>query len=204
VIPTTQQRILATRSISEQDAADQRFQRERLPEVCTGMNRRQFTFRGLLTLAVAGLTGSAFKCSSEKVTIYVQTITSFLREVGSLIPAQAAFINKIIGIAGNLDSAYRRGDFDSTTTFLESLSGNINVLITNLGVDLSAQVKVALAIVNSTVRLIAVLLVQQASDPTVTAAVKSRTSAEDMRKRNLIESLANEQDIDAIFKASRN
>ena len=30
------------------------------------MNRRQFTFRGLLTLAVAALTGSAFKCSISK------------------------------------------------------------------------------------------------------------------------------------------
>lgn len=168
------------------------------------MNRRQFSKRTLLAVVAAAATGSAFKCSSEKVSIYVQTITSFLREIGTLIPAQASFINKIIGIAGDLDSAYRRGDFDSTTTFLESLSANINVLITNLGVNLSPQIKVALAIVNSTVRLIAVLLVQQASSPAVTAVVKSRTSAEDMRKRALIESLANEHDIDAIFKASRN
>lgn len=168
------------------------------------MDRRAFSKRAIATLAIAGLSGSAFKCSSEKVTIYVQTISSFLREISGLIPSQADFINKIIGIAGDLDSAYRRGDFDSTTTFLESLSSNINTLIANIGVNLSPQIKVALAIVNSTVRLIAVLLVQQANSPAVGAVIRSRTSSADMRKRALIESLANEQDIDAIFKASRN
>lgn len=168
------------------------------------MNRRMFTKRAALVLTLAGLSGSAFKCGSEKVTIYVQTISSFLREITSIIPTQASFINKIIGIAADLDSAYRRGDFTNATTFLESLSANINTLIANLGVDLSAQVKVALAIVNSTVRLIAVLLVQQSNAPTVAAAVKSRTSVEDVRKRSLIESLANEKEIDALFKASRN
>lgn len=168
------------------------------------MNRRQFSKRTLLAVVAAAATGSAFKCSSEKVSIYVQTISSFLREISTLIPTQAAFINKVIGIAADLDAAYRRGDFDSTTTFLESLSTNINTLITNLGVNLSSQVKVALAIINSTVRLIAVLLVQQANTPAVLAEVKSRTSADDMRRRALIESLANEKDIDAIFKASRN
>lgn len=168
------------------------------------MDRRAFNKRAVATLALAGLTGSAFKCGSEKVTIYVQTISSFLREIAGLIPAQAAFINKIIGIAADLDSAYQRGDFDNTATFLESLSSNINTLIGNLGVNLSAQVKVALTIVNSTVRLIAVLLKQQANTPAVAAMVQGRTSAEDMRKRSLIESLANEQEIDALFKASKN
>jgi len=168
------------------------------------LSRRQFGKRAALTLAVAGLSGSAFKCSSEKVTIYVQTITSFLREISGLLPAQAAFINKIIGIAADLDAAYQRGDFDNATTFLESLTTNISTLITNLGVGLSPQIKVALAIVGSTVRLIAVLLNRQATeDPRVAAIVGARTDPASERKKALIKSLADEQEIDKLFQASK-
>lgn len=168
------------------------------------MNRRQFAKRGTLTLALLVMTTTAWKCGSEKVTIYVQTISSFLREIAGIIPAQAAFINKIIGVAADLDAAYRRGDFDNATTFLESLSGNINLLITNLGVNLSSQVKLALALINSSVKLIAVLLLNQSQDPTVAAELKNRAAKpDDERKMKLIRSLANETDINALFEASK-
>lgn len=168
------------------------------------MNKRQFLTRGVLGLAALIMTTSAWRCGSEKVTIYVQTISSFLREIAGIIPAQAAFINKIIGIAADLDAAYRRGDFDNATSFLESLSENINTLITNLGLNLSSQVKVALAIVNSTVKLIAVLLVNQAEVPAVAAELKNRASnPADERKMKLIWSLANEKEINALFEASK-
>lgn len=171
------------------------------------MNRRQFTKRAALTLTVAGFSGAAFKCNPEdkkRVTIYIQTIDGFLHEIAIVVPAQKAFIDKTVAIATDFDSAFQRGDFDSATSMLESLTSNINILIGNLGVNLSAQVKVALAIVNSTVRLIAVLIVNQADNPIASAVIKSRTSAEDVRKRSVIESLANEKEIDALFKASRN
>lgn len=165
--------------------------------------RRQFIKRGAIGVPVLLLTSTAFKCGSEKVSLYVATINSFLREISTLIPSQSDFIGKMITVATDLDSAYRRGDFDNATTFLETLTSNVNTLITNLGISVSSQVKVALAIIGSSVRLIAVLINNQMSDPAVASAAAKRTSDADVRKKTMIESLANERVINALLQVSR-
>lgn len=167
------------------------------------MNRRQFARQSTLALAVAGLSATAFKCGSAQVTIYVQTIISFLREISAIIPAQASFIGKIIAIATDLDAAYKRGDFDNAMAFLESLTSNLNTLIANLGLNVSDRVKVALAIIGSTVRLIAVLLKQQAEQPEVAAAISTRTDAASIRRKALVAELANSSEIEKLYQAAK-
>lgn len=167
------------------------------------LRRRQFITRTAIGLPALVFTTTALKCGSEKVSLYVSTINSFLREISTLIPSQSDFISKMITVASDLDSAYRRGDFDNATTFLETLTGNLSTLITSLGLEASGQVKVGLAIVSSTVRLIAVLIHDQASQPVIASAVKRRTGVANARKKSLIESLVDKEEIDALLQASR-
>jgi hypothetical protein len=167
------------------------------------MNRRIFAKRSALGLTALTLTTSAFKCGSEKVTIYVQTISAFLREIASLLPAQAQFITRIIAVATDFDAAYRRGDFTNATAFFNTLVSNLTTLTTSLGLNLSAQVKVALAIVSSTVRLIAVLLKQQgATQPEAVARARAASPAASAAI-STIERLAGLAAIDATFQAAR-
>jgi hypothetical protein len=167
------------------------------------MNRRTFAKRGALGLTALTLTTSAFKCGSEKVTIYVQTISAFLREIASLLPAQAQFITKIIAVATDFDAAYRRGDFTNATTFFNTLVSNLTTLTASLGLNLSAQVKVALAIVSSTVRLIAVLLQQQGTAQPEAVARARAASPAASAAISTIERLANPAAIDATFQAAK-
>jgi hypothetical protein len=167
------------------------------------MNRRTFAKRGALGLTALTLTTSAFKCGSEKVTIYVQTISAFLREIATLLPAQAAFITKIIAVAADFDAAYRRGDFTNATTFFNTLVSNLTTLTTTIGLNLSPQVKVALAIVSSTVRLIAVLLQQQGTaQPEAVARARASSPAANAAI-STIERLASPAAVEATFQAAK-
>jgi len=167
------------------------------------MNRRTFAKRGAIGLAALTLTTSAYKCGAEKVTIYVQTISAFLNEIAGLLPAQAQFIARIISVAGEFDSAYRRGDFTNATTFFNTLVGNISTLMAAIGINLSSQVKVALAIVSSSVRLIAVLLQQQGTaQPEVVSRARAASPAANTAI-STIERLANPSAVSAAFEAAK-
>jgi len=167
------------------------------------MNRRQFAKRGALGLTALTLTTTAFKCGSEKVTIYVQTITAFLNEIAGLLPAQAQFVAKITTVAADFDAAYRRGDLANASTFFNTLVGNISTLTNTLGVNLSSQVKVGLAIVSSTVRLIAVLLQQQGATQPIAVATAKASSKPKATAISLIEKLAAPAAVDAAFEAAK-
>ena len=165
------------------------------------MNRRQFTKRAALTMAVAGLTGSAFKCGSEKVSIYVQTISSFLNEIAGILPTYAARIAQIVKVASDFDAAYRRGDFANASTFFNGLAENVATFTGDLGLTASSQVKIALAIVNASVRAIAVLLQSQgATQPAAVANAKASSKAS-ARSISIIEKLAAPAAIDSALQA---
>lgn len=167
------------------------------------LTRRQFAKRGVLGLAAITLTTSAFRCGSEKVSIYVQTISAFLNEIGTLLPNQADTIARIIKVASDFDSAYRRGDFDNASTFFSTMVSNISTFTESLGINLSAQVKTALAIVSSTARLIAVLLKDQgATQPAAITAAKARSKAA-ASSISLIDRLASPAAVDAAFQAAK-
>lgn len=153
-------------------------------------------------VAVVGtLTLSAFKCGAESVTRYTSTIIAFLGEIATLLPTQANFISQIIKVARQFDEAYRRGDFANAGTFFNTMAGNITTLFNTLGVGVSSQVKVALAIVSTTVKLIAVLLMDQGATQSDTIA-DAQTPA--MRSAiNLIQRLASPASVNATYEAAR-
>lgn len=162
------------------------------------MNRRQFTKQAALTLTVAGLAGSAFKCGSEKVSLYISTINGLLREIAVLLPAQSQTIAKLLALATDFDTAYRRGDFDSADSLFNTLVSNLTTFTTDLGVNLSDQVKMWLAVIGATVRTIAVLLRDQvATQPAIAGRARAARSA------GAVERLADSAAVDAAFQAAK-
>jgi len=142
------------------------------------MDRRQFAKRGVLTIVGLGLTSTAFKCGSKSVTFYVSTISSFLNELGTLIPAQAGFIGKIVKVAADFDAAYQRGDFANASTFFNTMVENITTLTNDLGVTLSDRGKMLLSVVSVTVRTIAVLLRDEgATQPAAISSARATSPA---------------------------
>lgn len=163
------------------------------------MNRRAFAKRGALTVAGLTLTTSAFKCGSESVSIYVSTITNFLKQISAIMPDRAAFITKIIGVAADFDAAYRRGDFASADNFLNTMIANISTLTNDLGVNLSDQVKMWLAVIGATVQTIAVLLRDQVGAQPVSSTLKARSA----KSASAVERLASAAAVDATFQAAK-
>jgi hypothetical protein len=162
------------------------------------MNRRQFTKRAALTVAVAGLTSSAFKCGSEQVSIYIRTITTFLNQISSLIPAQSAAIARIVKIASDFDAAYHRGDFDSADNFFNSLEQNLTALTNDIGVNTSNTVKTWLAIIGAAMTSLAVLFKEQVdTQPAIAARVRGAKSA------GAVERLSSQTAVDRLFQAAK-
>lgn len=153
--------------------------------------------------AVGTLTLTGFKCGSENVTRYTATITAFLNEIATLLPAQANFISQTIKIAAQFDQAYRRGDFANASTFFNTLAGNVTELFNNLGINVSSQVKVALAIVSTTIKLIAVLLQDQGAAQPVAVTGAEAVSPAVRSTINLIRRLASPASVDATYQASK-
>lgn len=165
------------------------------------MDRRQFTKRAALTLTVAGLSGSAFKCGSEKVSLYVSTINGLLKEISTLMPAQAQTVSKLIALATDFDVAFRRGDFNNADSLFSTLTTNLTTFTTDLGVNLSDQMKMWLAVIGATVRTIAVLLKDQVEAQSV--AVRSIIAAKALKSESAVRRLANSAAVDAAFQASK-
>lgn len=162
------------------------------------MNRRTLIKTGGLA-TVGVLTGSAFKCGADKVSIYVRTITTFLNQISSLLPAQAALITRIVKIASDFDAAYRRGDFASADTFFNSLEQNLTTLTNGIGVNVSNSVKTWISIIGITVTSIAVLFKEQIeAQPDIAAAVRRGA-----RSAGAVERLAAQARVDALYQASK-
>jgi len=165
------------------------------------MNRRQFTWRGLLTVLTLGLAGSAFKCDSDKVSIYVLTITNFLKQISSLMPQWAASITKILAVATDFDAAYKRGDFSNADNLFNTLDENITTLTKDLGINLSDHVKMLLAVIGATVQTVAVLLHEQIIKQP--AAIRSAIAARSPKSASAVERLASQAAVDATYQAAK-
>ena len=162
------------------------------------MNRRQFTKRAALTVAIAGLGGSAFKCGSEQVSIYIHTITAFLNQIAGLLPAHAAAIAKIVKLASDFDAAYRHGDFDGADSFFNSLEQNLTTLTNDIGINTSNTVKTWLAIIGAAMTSLAVLFKQQVqAQPAIAARARASRSA------GAVERLAAQSKVDALYQAAK-
>ena len=162
------------------------------------MDRRQFTKRAALTVAAASLTGTAFKCGSEQVSIYIRTITTFLNQISGLLPAQTAAIAKIVKLASDFDAAYRRGDFNSADSFFNSLEQNLTALTSDIGINTSNTVKTWLAIIGAAMTSLAVLFKSQV-DARPQIAAMARVS----RSAGAVERLASQAAVDALYHAAK-
>lgn len=162
------------------------------------MNRRQFTKRAALALTVAGLSGSAFKCGSENVSIYIRTITTFLNQIAGLLPDKAAAIAKIVKVASDFDSAYRRGDFASADSLFTTLEQNLTALTNDIGVNVSNSVKTWIAIVGAALTSIAVLMKEQ-----VAATPSAKGQAMHAASASAVERLASQAAVDALYQAAK-
>jgi hypothetical protein len=115
------------------------------------------------------------------------------------MPGRAAFITRIIAVAADFDAAYRRGDFANADNLFNTLVENLTTLTTDLGVNLSDQVKMWLAVIGATVQTVAVLLRDQIAAQPVSAAASARAA----KSRNAVERLSSAKAVNATFEAAK-
>lgn len=164
------------------------------------LNRREFAKRSALVIAVASIGGTAFKCGSEQVSIYVRTITTFLNQIAGLLPAHEAVIAKIVKVASDFDAAYRKGDFASADSFFNSLTQNLTSLEEDIGIDPNNTVKSWIAVIGATVTSIAVLLKEQVTTQPRQVTAQLRIKA---KSAGAVERLASQAAVDALYQAAR-
>lgn len=173
-------------------------------DIGVDLSKRNFLKAGgMAGVGALTLTTTACPFDGKKVSFYAQTISSFLVEIGEIVPAQAAFIAKIVKVVADLDAAAQRGDFASASTFFNTMVSNVTQLITNIGGGLSPQVKILLAVASAAIRSLAVLLKNQGAT-TVSAVASARASNASIDSAvRTIERLASPKEIDATFEAVR-
>lgn len=170
------------------------------------MNRREMIHTTVLGVAGFGVgtASTAPACpGSKNLSTYVVTVIGALEELTPLLPSQSSNITKAIKIAKDFDEAYRAGKFDSATVLFENLSSTVSQIASDAGVT-NSSVKIGIAVAGVAMRAIAVLLKNQVTeDPRVADVVKSRTGVAADRQKSLIESLANDSAVNAIFQAAK-
>lgn len=164
------------------------------------MNRRNFTRTALTGVGIATLAPATLLtmgCKSTDLGFYIDTITGALKQLQPLLPGAAGLIAKGVGIASDLSSAYKRGDFASTTALFASLSDNLNQIADDAGVN-SPTTKVILAVAGVALMTIANLLKNQAPVAAVAAARVSATSAQ-QRGVAMIEKASSSAAVNQVF-----
>jgi len=171
------------------------------------MNRRK-----MLSTTALGMTGFAIGTAftapgcpgGKNLSTYVNIVTGALQELSPLLPGQTQLISKAIGIAKTFDDAYRAGKFVDAAALFENLAGVVSQIAESAGLS-SPSVKVAIAVAGIAMRAIAVLLKTQATDPAIAAAVSdsAQRSPSAMRQKSLIEKLADESEINALFQGAK-
>lgn len=136
------------------------------------MDRRQMISTS--ALAVGGFAlGSAFTapaCFGKSIEAESAIVDSAILSLKGLLPAQAALLDKIGKLNRDFAAAYKRGDFVDAKAFFASLDQNIQTLIDDLDVNVSARIKLLVGIVGVAVRAIAALLNEQSTPAIVAAA----------------------------------
>lgn len=115
-------------------------------------------------------------CDTKALGFYVDTVTGALKQLSPLLPGAPGLISKAITIANDLNAAYKKGDFSSTTALFGSLSELIVQIADDAGVN-SPTIKTILAIAGVALVTIANILKAQAPTAAVTAARASASPA---------------------------
>lgn len=165
------------------------------------MNRRELIKSGAVTAGVVAFGGLQIACKPQNLSFWVQSVVGALEEVAPLIPGQSQAIKKIVKLAQDFDAAYQAGKFTDALTLFQNLTSLIDQLVSDIGGQLSPQIKTALAIVNVALRTIALLLKQQGeSQPTIARAVRGGAQSQAV---STVNRLADLNAIDAIYAASK-
>lgn len=171
-------------------------------DIAVDLSKRNFLKVGGVA-AVGTLTLSTAGCGPSMNT-WVQTIIGGLQELGPLLPGQAALLTKAVGIAKSFNDAWQSGKFTNAVGILENLTGTIQQIIADAGINLSPQVKTMLAVVGVALRTVAVIMKEQLNNPDVADAVRRQTSSPGAaRQRALIERMADSKTVDALFEAAK-
>lgn len=132
------------------------------------MNRRSFIQTGAIgggfTLALM-LENCGGKSIANEISIILSTIT----ELKPLLPNQSALLDKISLVANDFNKAYSSGDFNSATSFFNSLADNVSTLVGDIGTD-NSHMTFLVAIIGIAVHAVAALLASQGTPSTVSKA----------------------------------
>lgn len=160
------------------------------------MDRRNFI--GNTVTGVAGFTiASQINCGGKSVSGTVTLITGAISELKLLFPAIPA-LDKIIKLATDFNADWIAGKFDSARTFFDNLDTTVQTVISDLGLNASARVKLLLASVGIGVRVIAALISEQgASQPKAMTAANATAPS----TVNRVKQLANAAEAETILKA---
>jgi len=100
-------------------------------------------------------------CSAKSVGAEVRVAETFLKVVAIELPSQKPIIDKIIKVADDFNADYQRGDFKNAASIFATLEGDVTQLISDLGVNVSQRIKVALVLVDAAITAIGELLNSQ-------------------------------------------
>lgn len=163
------------------------------------MNRRQaITSIGLGSAGFAATAAfTAPACSAKSVGAEISVVETFLKVVATELPNQSAIITKILKIADDFNVDYQRGDFANAASIFASLETDITQLITDIGVNVSSRVKIALVLIDAAVTAIGELLKSQKT-PAMQGIIANSTP-EKKAQAAQIEQRASK--VDKLFKA---
>src|SRR6185503_1771494 len=160
-------------------------------DIAIDLSKRNFLkVGGAAGIGALALSATACPFDGKKVTFYSATLSNFLNEIAGLLPAQAAFIARIVKVISDFDVAYQKGDFANASAFFNTMVANVTQLISDVGRNLSPQLKMLLAVASATIRTIAVLLQQQGTTQPSAVARARAASPDADRAISTIEKLA--------------
>lgn len=176
-----------------------------IPDIDINLHRRNFLLAGGAAGLGALALGTTACPKKQNVDFWAETLSATLSEFKTLLPNQAALIDRASAALRAFNDAYQSDKFDTAISALTNVSQTVEEIVAAAGAQLSDRVKLAFAAARIAVKGIAVLLQGQTSEPQVAAAVKekSRASAESAKQVSLVESLANPKSVQMVFEASR-
>lgn len=140
------------------------------------MNRRKFIASG----AVAVLVPSTLMmegCAAKDLGFYISTITGSLKQLSPLLPDASTLIAKAISIANDLNSAYSKGDFSSTSALYASLADVLSQIASDAGVN-TPTIQTIISIAGIALMTVANILQSQAPMAAVKRAMTTATPAQ--------------------------
>lgn len=151
---------------------------------------------GAASIVVIGAAGCPKgKSAAGAIAIIIGAIT----DLKGVFPALDS-LSKIVTLAESFNGAWVDGKFDSARTFFDNLDGLVTQVLTDLSINASTNVKLALAALKIGLRAVAALIDTQGQQ-TPGAMTTAQSAAP--QTVNRIKQLSNAADADWILKAAQ-